>query len=73
MAAAKPTAASGNGAPFCWPKVSKAGTSSAEAGTGWGASTISRQVSAGLFHGCSEGRGAVCHTVVLRSPQPAPG
>ena len=39
MVAAKPTAASGVGAPFCWPKVSKLCTPRAETGTGWRSST----------------------------------
>ena len=39
MAAAKPTAASGTGAPFCWPKVSKLGTPWTDTGTGWRSST----------------------------------
>ena len=39
MAAAKPSAASETGAPFCWPKDSKLCTPGAEAGTGWRSST----------------------------------
>ena len=39
MAAAKPTAASGTGAPFCWPKISKLGTSWTDTSTGWRSST----------------------------------
>ena len=35
MAAAKPIAASGTGAPFCWLRVPKPGTPGAETGTGW--------------------------------------
>ena len=56
MAAAKSTAASGTGAPSCWPKVSKLRTPGAETGTGWRSSTTPRQVSAGLVDGRSEGR-----------------
>ena len=52
MAAAKPTAASGTGAPVCWPKVSTLGTPLEIIHN-------SRQVSAGLMNGRSEGRGAV--------------
>ena len=76
MAAAKPTAASETVAPFCWPKVSILCTPGAEAGTGWKIIHQSRQVSAGLINGRSEGRGAVwgaagtqlCY-VVLSQPQ----
>ena len=39
MADAKPTAASGTGAPFCWPKSSTLCTPGAETGTGWRSST----------------------------------
>ena len=59
MAAAKPNAASGTGAPFCWPKVSKLCT---PGGRGWHWLEIihhSRQVSAGLINDRCEGRGVV--------------
>ena len=39
MVAAKPTAASRTGAPFCWPNVSKLCTPGAETDTGWRSST----------------------------------
>ena len=77
MTAAKPTAASGTGAPFCWPKVSKLGTPWTDTGTGWRSSTNpGGQVSAGLIDGRSEG-GAFLrsnwHVVVQCSLEPAPG
>ena len=75
MAAAKPTAASETGAPFCWPKSINCAHQGHR--PAWlGIIHYARQVSAGLIDGRSEGRGAVwgaagtqlCN-VVLSQPQ----